>query len=270
VHAVGRAATQARAPRFLELTWNARKKTLPRLVLVGKGVVFDSGGLDLKSAAGMRQMKKDMGGGAHALALARMVMQANLPVRLSVLVPVVENAVSGDAFRPGDVLSSRKGLTIEIGNTDAEGRLILADALARANELEPDLTIDFATLTGAARVALGPQLPPFYTHDDALAAQIAKASVTEADPVWRMPLWSGYRDAIDSEIADVRNDSAEWAQAGSLTAALFLERFAPDKGSWVHFDIFAWNPRARPGWPAGAEAQAIRAVYAVLKQRYSI
>ncbi|HEY3814663.1 MAG TPA: leucyl aminopeptidase family protein [Caulobacteraceae bacterium] len=269
VHAVGRAATQARAPRFLELTWNARKKTLPRLVLVGKGVVFDSGGLDLKSAAGMRQMKKDMGGGAHALALARMVMQANLPVRLSVLVPVVENAVSGDAFRPGDVLSSRKGLTIEIGNTDAEGRLILADALARANELEPDLTIDFATLTGAARVALGPQLPPFYTHDDALAAQIAKASVTQADPVWRMPLWSGYRDAIDSEIADVRNDSAEWAQAGSLTAALFLERFAPEKGSWVHFDIFAWNPRARPGWPAGAEAQAIRAVYAVLKQRYS-
>ena len=268
VHAVGRAASEARAPRFLELTWNARKKALPRLVLVGKGVVFDSGGLDLKSAAGMRQMKKDMGGGAHALALGRLVMQANLPVRLSVLVPVVENAVSGDAFRPGDILSSRKGLTIEVGNTDAEGRLILADALARANELEPDLTIDFATLTGAARVALGPQLPPFYTPDDALALAITKAADAEADPVWRMPLWPGYRDAVDSEVADLRNDSADWAQAGSLTAALFLERFAPDKGSWVHFDIFAWNPRARAGWPAGAEAQAIRAVYAMLKARY--
>ncbi|HWE47843.1 MAG TPA: leucyl aminopeptidase family protein [Caulobacteraceae bacterium] len=269
VHAVGRAATQARAPRFLEITWNARKKALPRLVIVGKGVVFDTGGLDLKSSAGMRQMKKDMGGGAHALALGRMVMQAKLPVRLSVLIPVVENAVSGDAFRPGDILSSRRGLTIEVGNTDAEGRLILADALARAGELEPDLTIDFATLTGAARVALGPQLPPFYTSDDALAGQIAKAAEAEADPVWRMPLWQGYRDAVDSDIADVRNDAAEWAQAGSVTAALFLERFAPATGSWVHFDIFAWNPRARPGWPAGAEAQAIRAVYAVLKTRYS-
>ena len=268
VHAVGRAASEARAPRFLELTWNARKKTLPRLVLVGKGVVFDSGGLDLKSAAGMRQMKKDMGGGAHALALGRLVMQANLPVRLSVLVPVVENAVSGDAFRPGDILSSRKGLTIEVGNTDAEGRLILADALARAGELEPDLTIDFATLTGAARVALGPQLPPFYTADEPLALAIAKAAEREADPVWRMPLWPGYRDAVDSEVADLRNDSADWAQAGSVTAALFLERFAPENGSWVHFDIFAWNPRARPGWPAGAEAQAIRAVYAMLKARY--
>ena len=268
VHAVGRAASEARAPRFLELSWNARKKTLPRLVLVGKGVVFDSGGLDLKSAAGMRQMKKDMGGGAHALALGRLVMQAQLPVRLSVLVPVVENAVSGDAFRPGDILSSRKGLTIEVGNTDAEGRLILADALARAGELEPDLTIDFATLTGAARVALGPQLPPFYTADEPLALAIAKAAEREADPVWRMPLWAGYREAVDSEIADVRNDGADWAQAGSVTAALFLQRFAPEHGSWVHFDIFAWNPRARPGWPLGAEAQAIRAVYAMLKARY--
>jgi leucyl aminopeptidase len=268
IHAVGRAATPARAPRFLELTWNAKKKDAPLVVLVGKGVVFDSGGLDLKSAAGMRQMKKDMGGAAHALALGRMVMGAKLPVRLSVLMPVVENAVSGDAFRPGDVLKTRKGLTIEVGNTDAEGRVILADALARANELKPDLTVDFATLTGAARVALGPQLPPFYTDDETLAGQIAKAAAAEADPVWRMPLWAGYRDAVDSEIADVRNDSADWAQAGSVTAALFLQRFAPEHGSWVHFDIFAWNPRARPGWPAGAEAQAIRTVFSVLKKRY--
>jgi leucyl aminopeptidase len=268
VHAVGRAATAARAPRFLELSWNAKKTKLPRLVLVGKGVVFDTGGLDLKSAAGMRQMKKDMGGAAHALALGRLVMGAKLPVRLSVLLPVVENAVSGDAFRPGDILSTRKGLTIEVGNTDAEGRVILADALARAGELEPDLTVDFATLTGAARVALGPQLPPFYTDDEALAAAVAKAAVAEADPVWRLPLWPGYRDAVDSEIADVRNDGADWAQAGSVTAALFLQRFAPEQGSWIHFDIFAWNPRPRPGWPTGAEAQAIRAVYAVLKKRY--
>ncbi len=268
IHAVGRAAAPHRAPRFIELKWNHKKKDLPLVVLVGKGVVFDSGGLDIKSAGGMRQMKKDMGGGAHALALGRMVMHAGLPVRLVILVPVVENAISGDAFRPGDVLASRKGLTIEIGNTDAEGRLILADALARAGELEPDLTVDFATLTGAARVALGPQLPPFYTQDDAFAAAVAKAAVAEADPVWRMPLWPGYRDAVDSEIADVRNDSADWAQAGSVTAALFLERFAPEKGTWAHFDIFAWNPRARPGWPAGGEAQAIRAVYAVLRKRY--
>jgi leucyl aminopeptidase len=268
VHAVGRAAAPHRAPRFIELSWNADKKSLPLVVLVGKGVVFDSGGLDIKGAAGMRQMKKDMGGAAHALALGRMVMQAKLPVRLVVLTPVVENAISGDAFRPGDVLQSRKGLTIEVGNTDAEGRLILADALARAGELEPDLTLDFATLTGAARVALGPQLPPFYTADDALAGEIAAAATAQADPVWRMPLWPGYRDAIDSEIADVRNDSADWAQAGSVTAALFLERFAPEHGTWCHFDIFAWNPRAQTGWPAGGEAQAIRAVYAVLKGRY--
>jgi leucyl aminopeptidase len=268
VHAVGRAADPARGPRIIEISWNADRADLPLVAIVGKGVVFDSGGLDIKPAAGMRNMKKDMGGSAHALALGRLVMQAGLPVRLKVLVPAVENAISGDAFRPGDVLKSRKGLTIEVGNTDAEGRLILADALARAGEHEPDLTIDFATLTGAARVALGPELPPFYTDDEDLAAAIQQASKAVSDPVWRMPLWRGYREAVEAEIADLRNDSADWAQAGSVTAALFLQRFAPTTGSWVHFDIFAWNPRARPGWPAGAEAQAMRAVFEVLKRRY--
>jgi leucyl aminopeptidase len=269
VHAVGRAAAPHRAPRMVEIGWNLDKADLPLVALVGKGVVFDSGGLDIKPASGMRQMKKDMGGAAHALALGRMVMQAKLPVRLVVLTPVVENAISGDAFRPGDVLSTRKCLTIEVGNTDAEGRVILSDALARASEHNPDLTLDFATLTGAARVALGPELPPFYTDDEALAADLSAAAKAEADPIWRMPLWPGYRDAVDSDIADVRNDSAEWAQAGSVTAALFLQRFAPETGSWAHFDIFAWNPRGRPGWPAGGEAQAIRGVFAMLKGRYA-
>ena len=258
VHAVGRAAAPARAPRMIEMTWG--EAGAPRLVVIGKGVVFDSGGLNIKPTAGMRQMKKDMGGAAHALALGRMVMAAKLPVRLTVLTPVVENAISGDAMRPGDILATRKGLTIEVGNTDAEGRLILADALARAAELEPDLTIDLATLTGAARVALGPDLPPFYTDDEGLAGEIIAAAVRVSDPVWRMPLWSGYESAIDSEIADVVNDADPWAQAGSVTAALFLKRFAP-KGPWAHFDIFAWNPRGRPGWPKGAEVQAIRGIF---------
>jgi leucyl aminopeptidase len=213
-------------------------------------------------------MKKDMGGAAHALALGRMVMAARLPVRLVILLPVVENAISGDAMRPGDILASRKGLTIEVGNTDAEGRLILADALTRASELEPALTIDLATLTGAARAALGPQLPPFYTDDDELAAQIEAAALAVSDPLWRMPLWKPYAEAIDSDIADVKNDSDAWAQAGSVTAALFLQKFAP-KGSWVHFDIFAWNPRSKPGWPTGAEAQGIRALYRVIRERFA-
>ena len=268
VHAVGRAATEVRDPRVIEIGWNLDRTDLPLVALVGKGVVFDTGGLDLKSAAGMRNMKKDMGGAAHALALARLVMQAGLAVRLVVLVAAVENAVSADAFRPGDVLSSRKGLTIEIGNTDAEGRLILADILTRAAEHSPDMTLDFATLTGAARVALGPELPPLYTDDEGLAADLLAASARVGDPMWRMPLWAGYRASIDSEIADVRNDSAAWAQAGSVTAALFLQRFAPTTGSWAHMDIFAWNSRARPGWPEGGEAQAIRACYAMLKDRY--
>ncbi|MFJ6022983.1 leucyl aminopeptidase family protein [Brevundimonas sp. NPDC092305] len=268
VHAVGRAATAHRAPRVIEIGWNLNRTDLPLVALVGKGVVFDTGGLDLKPAAGMRNMKKDMGGAAHALALGRMVMQAGLAVRLVVLVAAVENAVSADAFRPGDILNSRKGLTIEIGNTDAEGRLILADVLTRAGEHQPDLTLDFATLTGAARIALGPELPPLYTDDEQLAAELLAASKAVADPLWRMPLHPGYRAALDTEIADVRNDSAAWAQAGSVTAALFLQKFAPTTGAWAHMDIFAWNPRARPGWPEGGEAQAIRACFEMLSRRF--
>ena len=269
VHAVGRAAAPHRAPRVIEIGWKLDQTDLPLVALVGKGVVFDTGGLDLKPAAGMRNMKKDMGGSAHALALGRLIMQADLPVRLVVLVAAVENAVSADAFRPGDILSSRKGLTIEIGNTDAEGRLILADVLTRAREHTPDLTLDFATLTGAARMALGPELPPLYTDDEALAEGILSAGRTVGDPLWRMPLWAGYRASLDSEIADLRNDSAAWAQAGSVTAALFLQKFAPTTGSWAHMDIFAWNPRARPGWPEGGEAQALRACYRYLRDRFA-
>jgi leucyl aminopeptidase len=197
-----------------------------------------------------------------------MIMAAGLPVRLAVLVPAVENAISADAMRPGDVIGSRKGLSIEIGNTDAEGRLILADALTRAAELEPALTIDLATLTGAARVALGPQLPPFYTDDEELAAAIERAAAEAADPLWRLPLWKPYADALDSDVADIKNDSDAWAQAGSVTAALFLQRFAPP-GPWAHFDIFAWNPRGRPGWPAGGEAQAIRGLYRMIRERFT-
>ena len=269
VHAVGRAAAPHRAPRIIEIGWNLDRTDRPLIALVGKGVAFDTGGLDIKSAAGMRNMKKDMGGAAHALALGRLVMQAGLDIRLVVLVAAVENAISGDAFRPGDVLNSRKGLTIEIGNTDAEGRLILADALARAAEHAPDLTLDFATLTGAARVALGPELPPLYTDDETLAADLLAAAEAVRDPLWRMPLWPGYRAAIDSDIADVRNDSAAWAQGGSITAALFLQKFAPTTGAWAHLDVFAWNSRGRPGHPEGGEAQSLRAVYAMLKARYA-
>nr|WP_314432927.1 leucyl aminopeptidase family protein [uncultured Brevundimonas sp.] len=269
VHAVGRAAAPHRAPRVIEIGWKLDQTDLPLVALVGKGVVFDTGGLDLKGAAGMRNMKKDMGGSAHALALGRLVMQADLPVRLVVIVAAVENAVSADAFRPGDILNSRKGLTIEIGNTDAEGRLILADALTRAGEHSPDLTLDFATLTGAARIALGPDLPPLYTDDEALAAGLLAAAAEVRDPLWRMPLWAGYRAALDTEIADMKNDSSAWAQAGSVTAALFLQKFAPVTGAWAHMDIFAWNPRARPGYPEGAEAQALRACYAMLRARYA-
>ena len=268
VHAVGRAAAPHRAPRVIEIGWNLDEPELPLVALVGKGVVFDTGGLDLKAAAGMRNMKKDMGGAAHALALGRLIMQADLPVRLVVLVAAVENAVSADAFRPGDILNTRRGLTVEIGNTDAEGRLILADILTRAGEHEPDLTLDFATLTGAARVALGPELPPLYTDDEALAADLLEAARAVGDPLWRMPLWPGYRAALESEIADLRNDSAGWAQAGSVTAALFLQKFAPTTGAWAHMDIFAWNPRARPGWPEGGEAQALRACFEMLKRRF--
>jgi len=266
VHAVGRAAAPGREPRMIEVTWGEAGR--PVLALVGKGVVFDTGGLDLKPSSGMRLMKKDMGGAAHVLALGSLVMQAALPVRLSILVPAVENAVSGAAMRPGDVLATRKGLSVEVGNTDAEGRLILADALTRAAELSPDLTLDMATLTGAARVALGPQLPPYFTDDEALAAGIEAGARKAFDPVWRLPLWKGYLPSLDSDIADLKNDPDAWAQAGAMTAALFLQKFAPP-GAWAHFDIFAWNPRTQPGAPAGGEAMAIRGLYAMLKARYA-
>lgn len=270
VHAVGRAAAPSRAPRMIEVTWG--DPSHPVLALVGKGVVFDTGGLDIKPSAGMRLMKKDMGGAAHALALGRMVMEANLPVRLVILTPVVENAISGDAMRPGDVLQTRAGLTVEVGNTDAEGRLILADALTRAAELKPALTLDFATLTGAARIAMGPFVIPFWTSDDKLAGQIEASSKAVADPLWRLPLTEAYRDALDSDIADLKNDPDGWAQAGATTAALFLQRFAPsgeDIGPWAHFDVFAWNPKGRPGHPVGAEVQAIRAAFAMLRARFA-
>ncbi len=266
VHAVGRAAARGREPRMVELSWGDPGK--PVVALVGKGVTFDTGGLDLKPSSGMRLMKKDMGGAAHALALARAIMVLDMPVRLSVLLPVVENAVSGEAVRPGDVLNTRKGLTVEVGNTDAEGRLILADALTRATELEPVLTLDLATLTGAARVALGPEVVPFYTEDDELAAEIEAAGQAWADPVWRMPLWPSYAAGLESDVADLKNDPDPWVQAGSIAAALFLKRFAPSTG-WAHFDIFGWNPRARPGWPVGAEAQAIRALFGLIESRYA-
>jgi leucyl aminopeptidase len=270
IHAVGRAAVPERAPRLVEIDWAGpgADADAPRIALVGKGVVFDTGGLDIKPSAGMRLMKKDMGGSAHALALGRMVMDAGLPVRLTVLLPVVENAIAGDAMRPGDVLATRAGLTVEVGNTDAEGRLILADALTRAAELEPELTIDLATLTGAARVALGPDLPPYYTDDEALAAELETAAKATHDPLWRLPLWAGYDASLDSDTADLKNDPDAWAQAGSVTAALFLKRFAPTSGSWLHLDIFGWNPRKRPGYPVGGEAQAIRALFHLLSTRY--
>ncbi len=266
IHAVGRAADPSRAPRIIEIGWG--RPGAPLVALVGKGVVFDTGGLDIKPSAGMRLMKKDMGGAAHVLALARMIMAADLPVRLAVLVPVVENAISGDAMRPGDVLATRKGLTVEVGNTDAEGRLILSDALTRAGELSPALTIDMATLTGAARVALGPQVIPFFTDDDALADEITAASRAVNDPLWRLPLWAGYEEALDGDVADLKNDPDAWAQAGSVTAGLFLKRFAPP-GPWVHLDIFAWNPKGRPGYPVGGEAQAVRALFAMIRGRFA-
>jgi leucyl aminopeptidase len=263
VHAVGRAS--ARAPRLIDIAWG--DPAHPRVTLVGKGVCFDTGGLNLKPESGMLLMKKDMGGAAVALTIARLVMEAGLKVRLRVLVPAVENSVSGNAFRPGDVLQSRKGLSVEIGNTDAEGRLILADALALADEEEPDLLLDFATLTGAARVALGPDLPPFYTDDEALARDIAATGAAVADPVWRMPLWKPYASLLDSKIADVNHISGG-PFAGSVTAALFLSRFVGKARAWAHFDIFAWVPSEKPGRPFGGEPQAARLVYGLLAGRY--
>jgi leucyl aminopeptidase len=265
IHAVGRAAARDRGPRLIELTWGDPRH--PRIALVGKGVSFDTGGLDIKPSAGMRLMKKDMGGAAHALALAGLVMAARLPVRLHLLIPAVENAVSADSFRPGDVLRSRKGLTVENTNTDAEGRLILGDALTRAGEEKPELILDFATLTGAARVALGPDLPPLFTDDDALARDLLAAAAAESDPVWRMPLWNGYDDLLKSDVADLVN-APDGGFAGAVTAALFLRRFVPAGVPWAHLDVFAWRPTAKPGRPKGGEAYALRASWAMLKARY--
>ncbi|MDQ4061948.1 MAG: leucyl aminopeptidase family protein [Pseudomonadota bacterium] len=263
VHAVGRAS--ARAPRLVDLVWGDAQA--PKVTLVGKGVCFDSGGLDIKPSNAMALMKKDMGGAAAVLGLAHMVMDAGLPVRLRVLIPAVENMISGASFRTGDVLRSRKGLTVEIGNTDAEGRLILADALALADDEAPELLVDLATLTGAARVALGPDLPPFYTPDDRLAADLAIQAEASFDPLWRMPLWPAYDALLSSKIADVSHVSSA-PMAGSITAALFLKRFIEKARAWVHFDVYAWNPKTLPGRPEGGEAQAIRALYALLKARY--
>jgi leucyl aminopeptidase len=265
VHAVGRAATKARAPRLIELEWGDPKH--PRVALVGKGVCFDSGGLDIKNAGGMLLMKKDMGGAAHALALAGLVMGARLPVRLHMLIPAVENAISADAFRPGDILKSRKGLFVEIGNTDAEGRLILGDALARACELEPALLIDFATLTGAARVALGPDLPALFANDEALATDIAAAAESVADPLWRLPLWQSYNEMLKSDVADI-NNAPGGGFAGTITAALFLERFVAASVPWVHLDTFAWRPTAKPGRPKGGDALGLRASFELLRRRF--
>ncbi len=263
IHAVGRAA--AIAPRLIDFTWG--RADAPKVTLVGKGVCFDTGGLDLKPASAMLLMKKDMGGAANVLALAGLVMGAKLDVRLRVLIPAVENSVSGNAFRPGDVLKSRKGLSVEIGNTDAEGRLVLADALTEADSEAPDLVIDMATLTGAARTALGPDLPPFYTDDEALAADLAEAATGAADPIWRMPLWRPYDGWLDSKVADV-NHQSDSAFAGSITAALFLRRFVEKSKAWVHFDVYGWCPKAKPGRPVGGEAQGIRALFDLLKRRY--
>ncbi|TMJ03273.1 MAG: leucyl aminopeptidase family protein [Alphaproteobacteria bacterium] len=262
IHAVGHASP--RAPRLIDIAWG--DPAAPKITLVGKGVCFDTGGLDIKSDAGMLNMKKDMGGAACVLAAAHMIMDAKLGVRLRVLIPAVENAISGDAFRPLDVYKSRKGLTVEIGNTDAEGRLVLADALALADEEAPELIADLATLTGAARVALGPELPPFYTTDDALALDLARHARAEQDPVWRMPLWRPYESMLDSKTADINNVGGP--HAGSITAALFLNRFVGAAKAWAHFDIFAWTPSAKPGRPDGGECQVARALYALLKERY--
>ena len=265
IAAVGGAASEARAPRLIELEWG--KADAPRVAIVGKGVCFDSGGLDLKSASGMRLMKKDMGGSAHALALARLVIQEKLPVRLHLLIPAVENAVSGSAYRPGDIIKSRAGTFVEIDNTDAEGRLILADALARAAEDKPELIVDFATLTGAARIALGPDLPAFFASNDELADDTEGASRDVEDPLWRMPLWEPYSDMLKSDIADIAN-AGGGPMAGCITAAMFLKRFVPEQIAWAHLDTYAWRDTASPGRPKGGEALGLRAVHALLTSRY--
>lgn len=263
IHAVGQGS--ARPPRLIDLAWG--RPGAPKVTLVGKGVCFDTGGYDLKTASGMAAMKKDMGGAAVALAVASMAMSARLDLRLRVLIPAAENSVSGGAYRPSDVFPSRKGLTVEIGNTDAEGRLVLADALAEADSEAPDLLIDVATLTGAARIATGFELPPFFTDDEMLAAELMTYAAEVHDPLWRLPLWRGYEPALASPVADLTN-APDYPYAGAITAALFLNRFVAQAKSWVHFDIAAWTDRPRPGRRRGAEATAARAIYALLKERY--
>ena len=265
IAAVGRAASKKNAPRLIELEWGDPKN--PRVAIVGKGVCFDSGGLDIKPANGMRLMKKDMGGAAHALALATLIADARLPIRFHLLIPAVENAIAGDALRPGDIVKSRQGLHVEIDNTDAEGRLILADALTRAGESEPELIVDFATLTGAARIALGPDLPALFSNDDDLAEEMAKAGKDTTDPVWRMPIWDAYDEMLKSEIADLAN-AAGSPMAGAVVAAMFLKRFVPKDTPWAHFDTYAWRDKGKPGRPKGGEALSLRAVFTVLSKRY--
>jgi leucyl aminopeptidase len=268
IHAVGRASIQP--PRLLELRWSpAGGESLPCVTLVGKGVCFDSGGLDIKPSAGMALMKKDMGGAAVALGLAHLLMSAKLRARLRLLIPAVENAISGNAYRPGDVLMTRKGLTVEVGNTDAEGRLVLCDALALADVERPDLLIDFATLTGAARVALGPELPALFGSDERTVQELARCAAAEHDPLWPMPLWAGYDDELSSKIADLNNVAAS-GFAGAIFGALFLNRFVTETPRWLHLDLYAWNPKDRPGRSVGAEAQALRGTYRYLVQRYGV
>lgn len=266
IHAVGKAAARAYAPRLIEMEWGDPRH--PRIAILGKGITFDSGGLDIKPASGMRLMKKDMGGAAHALALAELIMAAHLPVRLHMLVAAAENSISGDAMRPGDIIKSRKGLTVEIDNTDAEGRLVLADALTKAIEDKAELIIDFATLTGAARVALGPDLPALFSNDEQIANAMLAASKAASDPLWRMPLWAPYMEMLDSDIADISNSGG--AFAGAVTAALFLQKFVPDDVPWVHLDTFAWRPMSKPGRPKGGEALGLRAVFRYLTETYPV
>jgi leucyl aminopeptidase len=260
IHAVGRASH--RAPRLISLRWG--DPSHPHIAICGKGVCFDTGGLDLKPADGMRNMKKDMGGAAHAIALAEWIMASGLPLRISLFVPAVENAVGPDAFRPGEVIATRAGLSVEIDNTDAEGRVVLCDALVYAAEQQPALLLDFATLTGAARIALGPDLPAVYANDEALAAAWLDAGTRLRDPLWRMPLWRPYWRYLTSTVADIANAGPS-KMAGSITAALYLERFVPAQQKWAHLDVYAWNDSDRPGKPAGGEAQGLRAAYAMLK-----
>jgi leucyl aminopeptidase len=265
IHAVGAAAAREHAPRLIEIEWG--NPSHPRIAIVGKGVTFDSGGLDIKPSSGMRLMKKDMGGAAHALALAQLIMAARLPVRLHMLAPAVENAIAGNAFRPGDVLTSRKGLTVEIANTDAEGRLVLADALTKAGESNPALIVDFATLTGAARVALGPDLPAMFGNIDSSASELASAARDVSDPLWQLPLHGGYDDMLKSDIADL-NNAPDGGFAGAITAALFLQKFVSPDTPWLHLDTFAWRPTAKPGRPKGGDALGLRAVWAMLQSKF--